>query len=178
MTRRHSAPGLGLDERGLTLTEVAVVMILGTMIMAGLVGFYLSSQGMWLDASTQAITQREASLVAAAMRDSIRQSSGAQASLSPDSLHQQLALYKNGSATPYYYFWWDSSDSLIHAGTSVGGLGTGPMIVSHAERFQLSASNYAVRVDMRLRSASGDIVESSAYAVMKNSPAYAQLRNR
>ena len=45
-------------------------MILGTMIMAGLVGFYLSSQGMWLDASTQAITQREASLVAAAMRDS------------------------------------------------------------------------------------------------------------
>src|SRR5262249_32619505 len=37
------------DERGLTLTELAVVMILGTMIMAGFVGFYLSSQGMWLD---------------------------------------------------------------------------------------------------------------------------------
>ena len=32
------------DERGLTLTEVAVVMVLGTLIMAGLVGFYLSSQ--------------------------------------------------------------------------------------------------------------------------------------
>ena len=62
------------NARGLTLTEVAVVMILGTMIMAGLVGFYLSSQGLWLDASTQAITQREATLVAAAMRDSIRKS--------------------------------------------------------------------------------------------------------
>ena len=47
------------NERGMTLTEVAVVMILGTMIMAGMVGFYLSSQGLWLDASTQAITQRD-----------------------------------------------------------------------------------------------------------------------
>src|SRR5262249_34679905 len=62
------------NERGLTLTELAVVMILGTMIMAGLVGFYLSSQGLWLDASTQAITQREASLVATAVRDSLRKS--------------------------------------------------------------------------------------------------------
>ncbi len=167
-----------LDERGLTLVEVAVVMILGTMIMAGLVGFYLSSQGLWLDASTQAITQREASLVAAAMRDSIRQSSDARAIWSPDSLHQQLALYKDGSTTPYYYFWWDQTDSLIHSGTSVGGAGTGPMIVSHAERFQLSASTYAVRVDMRLRSASGDFVESSAFAVMKNSAKYAELHNQ
>lgn len=167
-----------LDERGLSLTEVAVVMILGTMIMAGLVGFYLSSQGMWLDASTQVITQREASLVAAAMRDSIRQSSMAVATASPDSLHQQLALYKNGSTTPYYYFWWERTDSLVHSGTSIGGLGSGPMIVSHAERFRLSASNYAVRVDMRLRSASGSVVEAGAYAVMKNSAEYGRLRNR
>lgn len=167
-----------LDERGLTLTEVAVVMILGTMIMAGLVGFYLSSQGMWLDASTQVITQREASLVAATMRDSIRQSSMAFATASPDSLHQQLALYKNGSTTPYYYFWYEPTDSLIHSGTSLGGLGSGPMIVSHVERFRLSASNYAVRVDMRLRSANGDVVEAGAYAVMKNSAEYGRLRNR
>ena len=39
-------------EAGLTLTEVSVVMIIGTIIMAGLVGFYLASQGLWLDAST------------------------------------------------------------------------------------------------------------------------------
>src|SRR5438045_2241000 len=32
------------SEAGLTLTEVMVVMIIGTMIMAGLVGFYLASQ--------------------------------------------------------------------------------------------------------------------------------------
>src|SRR5262249_57306890 len=101
-------------DRGLTLTEVAVVMILGTMIMAGLVGFYLSSQGLWLDASTQAITQREASLVASAVRDSVRAAAEAKVLSVPDSLHQQLALYRRkGDPVPSYYFWWDASDSLI-----------------------------------------------------------------
>jgi hypothetical protein len=157
------------DARGLTLTEVAVVMILGTMIMAGLVGFYLSSQGLWLDASTQAITQREATLVAAAMRDSIRRSGKAIASDAPDPLHQQLALYRqSGDPAPYYYFWWSSTDSLLYSGTSIGGVGSGPMIVSRAERFQLVATSTGVRVDMRLRSASGDVVEAGAFAVMQN----------
>lgn len=156
------------NSRGLTLTEVAVVMILGTMIMAGLVGFYLSSQGLWLDASTQVITQREATLVSAAMRDSIRKSARAVATPSPDSLHWQLSLFRVGELTPYYNFWWNASDSLIYSGTSVGGVGSGPMIVSRAERFTLSASNVAVRVDMRLRSAGGDVVEAGAYAVMQN----------
>jgi len=156
------------DARGLTLTEVAVVMILGTMIMAGLVGFYLSSQGVWLDASTQAITQREATLVTAAMRDSIRKACKAIASPSPDPLHEQLALFRPGDAAPYYYFWWSSTDSLLYSGTSIGGTGSGPMIVSRAERFQLIATPTGVRVDMRLRSASGDIVEAGAFAVMMN----------
>ena len=158
-------------ERGLTLTEVAVVMILGTLIMGGMVGFYLSSQGLWLDASTQVITQREASLVTSAIRDSIRKSAQAFVSESPDSLHMQLALVKaDGGNVPYYYFWWDASDSLIHSGTRVGGAGSGPMIVSHAERFQFIGSGEAVRVDLRLRSAGGNVVEAGAYAVMQNRP--------
>ena len=157
------------DARGLTLTEVAVVMILGTMIMAALVGFYLSSQGLWLDASTQAITQREATLVAAAMRDSIRKSGRAEVPSTPDSLHEQLSLFrKPGDTVPYYNFWWNPDDSLIYCGTSIGGPGSGPMIVSHAERFQLVATKENVRLDMRLRSASGDIVEAGAFAVMQN----------
>ena len=162
----------------MTLTEVAVVMILGTMIMAGMVGFYLSSQGLWLDASTQAITQREASLVTAAIRDSVRKSGYAVRSLSPDSLHQHLALYKKATdATPYYCFWWNAGDSLLYSGISVNDPASGPMIVSHVERFQINNSNLAVRADLRLRTASGDAIESSAYAVMKNSTAYAILKN-
>ena len=157
------------NARGLTLTEVAVVMFLGTMIMAGLVGFYLSSQGLWLDASTQAITQREATLVAAAMRDIIRKSGKAVAVASPDSLHQQLSLYRAGSdVVPYYNFWWNAADSLIYSGAAVGSPDSGPMIASKAERFQLVATPTGVRVDLRLRSANGGTVESGGFAVMQN----------
>jgi hypothetical protein len=156
-------------EAGLTLTEVAVVMIIGTMIMAGLVGFYLASQGLWLDASTQVITQREASLIASTIRDRVRASGFAVASPVPDPLHQQLALFQRaGDAVPSYYFWWDASDSLIHAGPTIGGANSGPMILSRAERFQVTATSQAVRVDLRLRSASGSTVEVGTLAVFMN----------
>jgi len=160
VTRMHR------PEAGLTLTEVAVVMIIGTMIMAGLVGFYLASQGLWLDASTQAITQREASLVASAIRDSVRSSAFALVSSAPDSLHEQLALYRKvGDPVPCYYFWWDAGDSLVHAGSTVGGAGSGPMVDSRAERFQLASTPRGVRMDLRLRTATGSTVEVGTFAV-------------
>ena len=154
-------------DAGLTLTEVAVVMVIGTMIMAGLVGFYMASQGLWLDASTQVITQREASLVASAIRDSVRVANHAVASSVPDALHQQLALYRRADDTvPSYYFWWDPSDSLIHAGATIGG--SGPMVTSHADRFQVTSSGQSVRVDLRLRSAAGTAVDVGTLAVFMN----------
>jgi Tfp pilus assembly protein PilW len=160
------------DQRGLTLTEVAVVMILGTMIMAGLVGFYLSSQGLWLDGSTQAITQREASLVASAIRDSVRRSGRAEASASPDLQHMQLALFKSADAaqspSPYYYFYWNEADSLIHAGPTVAGPGAGPIGSSRSTRFQFVASKDGVRMDLRLLTATGNRVDMGAFAVFKN----------
>ena len=160
--------GVRRDERGLTLTEVAVVMILGSMITAGLVGFYLASQGLWLDGSTQVITQREATLVASAIRDSVRKSGAALVSPSPDSLHQQLALFHTGEASPYYYFYWSPSDSLVHAGPSVGGPGAGPIGSSRATRLQFDDSKDGVRMDLRLLTATGDRVDIGAYAVFKN----------
>ena len=39
-----------LDERGLTLTEVAIVGVIGVLVLLGLGGFYLNSQATWLDA--------------------------------------------------------------------------------------------------------------------------------
>jgi len=153
-------------EAGLTLTEMAVVMIIGTIIMAGLVGFYLSSQGLWLDASTQAITQREATLVVSTIRDRVRAAHSAKASQVADSLHWQLALTNADNSS--YYFWWDPSDSLIHAGPSIGGPNSGPMILSQAERFRVGCSNQGVRVDLRLRSATGSPVEVGTFAVFMN----------
>jgi hypothetical protein len=156
-------------ETGLTLTEVTVVMILGTLIMAGLVGFYLSSQGLWLDGSTQAITQREASLVASAIRDSVRRNGAAVVLSVPDSLHQQLGLKRRTSdPAPYYYFWWDATDSLVYSGTAIGAPGSGPIGLSRATRLKFSASEQAVRMDLRMLSAQGSRVDMSAFAVFKN----------
>jgi prepilin-type N-terminal cleavage/methylation domain-containing protein len=163
-------------ERGLTLTEVVVVMVIGTLIMAGIVGFYLSSQGVWLDSSTQVITQREASLIASAFRDSVRGSGSANVSAVPDPQHCQLALYKRkGDATPSYYIWWNTADSLVYSGTTVGGNGSGPMGVSRAERLQFvnvvdpnNPKVRNVRMDLRMLTASGESVEISAFAVFRN----------
>ena len=160
--------GLPRDERGLSLLEVTVVMVLGGMITAGLIGFYLSSQGLWLDGSTQAITQREASLVASAIRDSVRKSSRAEVAPSPDAQHQQLALFRHGEATPFYYFYWNPDDSLVHAGPNVGGAGSGPIGASRAARLQFIKTDEAVRTDMRLLTATGNRVDIGAFAVFKN----------
>ena len=170
-------PGIR-DARGLTLTEVVVVMVIGTLIMAGIVGFYLSSQGVWLDSSTQVITQREASLIASAVRDSVRKSGFAVVSEVPDPLHCQLALYeREGAPAPFYYVWWNASDSLVYSGTALAGPGAGPMGTSRAARLQFAfeqvsapggAVHKNVRMDLRLLTASGEGVDMSAFAVLKN----------
>src|SRR5262249_5071477 len=131
-----------------------------------------------LDSSTQAIMQREASLVATAVRDMLRKSGKAVETASPDSLHEQLSLYRRESdAAPYYCFWWSATDSLIHSGTNVGAADAGPMIVSRAERFVVQVRQDAAghtlgaRVSLRLRSASGSAVETSTFVVTQNSDA-------
>lgn len=163
-------------ESGLTLTEVVVVMVIGTLIMAGIVGFYLSSQGVWLDSSTQVITQREASLIASAFRDSVRGAASAEVSFVPDAEHCQVGLKKmKGDATPSYYIWWNAADSLIYSGTTVGGAGSGPMGVSRADRLQFinvedpkNPNIRNVRMDLRLLTANGESVEISAFGVFRN----------
>ena len=50
------------SERGLTLTELVVVGVLATLVMLALTGFYFNSQRTWLEGSSQALTQREATL--------------------------------------------------------------------------------------------------------------------
>ena len=39
------------SQRGLTLTEVTVVTVLASIVMLGIVSFYVNSQGTWMDAS-------------------------------------------------------------------------------------------------------------------------------
>jgi Tfp pilus assembly protein PilW len=154
------------NERGLTLTEVMVVGVLGTLVMIGLVGFYMQSQATWLDASSQVITQREGTMVAQAIADSARACGSVVVTPSPDADRSLLQLVRNGATTAHYQFWWNSADSLVHQGTSPT---TGrPMLTSKVERFAVTSDSRMVRVELRLRSPQGQQVEASASAALMN----------
>lgn len=158
-----------LDERGLTLTEVTIVAAIGLLVLLGLGGFYLNSQSTWLDASTQSITQREATLIAQAVADRAQRSGSAIASPVPDAEHAQVAFYLHGApSTADWCFWWDPADSLVHHGPDPANDDRGALGASKVERFRVDTDAALVRVALRLRSATGQRVEVSTSALMRN----------
>lgn len=163
-----------LDERGLTLTEVTIVAAIGLLVLLGLGGFYLNSQSTWLDASSQSITQREATLIAQAIADSSRASGGASAIAVPDADHGQLHLFRFDPATgtlettAFWCFWWSPSDSLIHHGPDPASGDRGALGSSKVERFRVDVSASLAQVALRVRSATGQAVEVSTSALLRN----------
>lgn len=158
------------DESGLTLTEVTIVAAIGLLVLLGLGGFYLNSQATWLDASSKTITQREATLVAEAILDRARTSSRARVNLVPDAEHAQLELYAPGNnVSPAWMFWFDPTDSLIHQGSNPANDDRGAMHASKALRFRVASSDSALaEVTLRLRAATGQQVEISTTAMLRN----------
>jgi hypothetical protein len=153
-----------LSERGLTLTEVTIVTVLASLVMLGLVGFYMSSQATWMDASAQAITQREATALMESITRHVHEA--ASAVVTETSGQARLELFDHGS-NPTYAFWWNSSDSLIHEGSSAID-DRGPAIGSKVERFQCVGSGELVQVTLRLRSAQRQIIELTSTAELVN----------
>lgn len=157
-----------LDERGLTLTEVTIVAAIGMLVLMTMGGFYLTSQATWLDASAQAITQREVTMVTQAIVDSVRVAAAVTVNQSPDTTHWQLGLARKGNLT-HYYFWWDENDSLLHAGSSPGASDDHAMIRSPVERFIVEQDGNMIRVRLQARASTGKRVEFSGTARMRNS---------
>lgn len=157
-----------LDERGLTLTEVTIVAAIGTVVLLGMGGFYLQSQATWIDASAQSLTQREVTLVTQTIVDSVRTAATAAISNSPDATHHQLDLAKNGSMLSFYRFWWSASDSLVHCGTAPGASDDHAMMSSPVEQFVVTRSGAMVRVSLRARAETGQRIEYSGTARMRN----------
>jgi hypothetical protein len=159
------------SERGLSLTELVIVGVLATLVMIGLVGFYINSQATWVDGSTQAQAQREATLLIEVMADSIRSSSKAIVTASPDSLHSMLHLYDYGQNVEKYFFWWNAGDSLVHAGTNTTPSGdNGPVINSKVEQFQVVTIDTSI-VELRLlraRTADGQVVRTATRFALYN----------
>src|SRR5262245_9879176 len=90
------SPRIVSSEHGFTLTELAIVGTLAVLVMLGLMGFYFNSQRMWLDGSTQAMTQRDATMLVEVLAGDVH--TAAQAVItSVDADHQRLELYDSAS---------------------------------------------------------------------------------
>lgn len=157
------------SERGLTLTELTVVMVLASLVMVGLVAFYFNSQQTWVDASTQAITQREATILVKDITDRTRQASRAIVAPVPDTLHNTLWLFRAGESTAFQMYWWNATDSLVHQGPDQSQ-DRGPLVSSRVERFQLGMEGDSlVRITLlQLRSANGSRIRMSSTIAMYN----------
>ena len=160
------------DQRGITLMEIVIVVALAGIVTLGLVGFYLQSQSMWLDASTQALAQRDATGLVEFIRS--RASSAASALVAPvppDSLNFVLTLY-DATNNETDRFAWSGTDSLVHhfeAGLDKGAVGS-----AIVERFYVTVDPQLplVRLDtLRVRSTSGERVKiASAFALYNGTP--------
>jgi len=126
--------------------------------MLGIVFFYLSSQAAWLDGSTQAISQREASVILGALTDSLRSAASVSVFTSPDSLHQGISI-KNSGGTEFFRLWWNSGDSLVHEKVG-GGSDLGAIGRSTVEVFRFGRADSLVELRLlQVRSPSGERVK-------------------
>ena len=157
------------DSRGFTLTELSLVMLLAAMVMTGLVTFYMNSQNLWLDSSSQALTQRDATLLLERMTAETRESDAAIVTSDPDSLHQSLTLYNDHTAR--CRFRWNPADGFVHLDTlGTQATDTGPVTMSRVERFQLDTDGQSL-VFLRalwMQSTTGQPVQLSSTMALYN----------
>jgi hypothetical protein len=129
--------------------------------------FYLNSQGVWLDGSSQALTQRDATLVLERITRQTRAASSANIANDPDALHQALVLY-DSSGDETGRFFWGSSDSLIHSG-SIGNADEGPIAGSKTDRLQFETDGKIVHLRrLSMRSSTGEPVELASSMALYN----------
>jgi prepilin-type N-terminal cleavage/methylation domain-containing protein len=155
-----------LDQRGLTLMEVTIVVVLASLVMLALLGFYINSQATWNDASTQAISQREMTIVIERMTEKAHRAHHAIVSTGPP---LQLDLYDQGSTNPFYTLVWNTTDSLLYeSGTGIGG-GPHPILSSEVANFQISCVDSMLTLsNLTLRTASGKYVSAASTMTLMN----------
>lgn len=135
-------------------------MALASIVMLGLMTFYLGSQGTWLDASAQAMTQREATLFLEDIASHVHRAAHAQVGSS------QLDLFDGEENSIYAYHWNSSGDHRIYAG--VPGHSLQPVTTCRCASFQCDTSYSAVRINVVFLSAQGDSVHASSLLALRN----------
>ena len=151
------------SERGLTLTEVTLVTALAGLVMVGMVSFYLNSQGVWLDSSSQALTQRDATLILETLAAHTHAASEAQWNAD----YHTLTL--SGPDQTYQFAWRTDLDSMLYARADGAGTRIG---LSKVARFEVSTSPAMVSLDtLVLVPANGHpIGVSSSFALYNREP--------
>lgn len=158
MIRRHG-------ERGVTLTEVMVVTILASIVMVGLVSFYISSQATWMDASTQALTQREGTLLLQAIATRVHSARDVTVT---GPVGQSTITLDYGSAQSQFMY--EASDSSVVEVDTLGNARRAT-VSCKVERFDVDADSTLVYVrDLVLISPMGQRVSMQSTMRLYNRP--------
>jgi type II secretory pathway component PulJ len=152
--------------QGVTLVEVVVVMALATLVVMGMISFYISSQSTWMASSTQALAQRDATLLVETISKDVRAATLAQVLDYPDSLHQALIL-RHRDLDSLWCFWLDSM--RVYQGPAVGARSGGPVVVSPVTRLQFDTLTRVVEIRLiELQSDRGESVRIASAATLYN----------
>ncbi len=147
--------------------EVTVVMVLASIVMLALLGFYINSQAIWTDASSQAITQREMTAVVARLTEQAHAAASAQLS-SPGGM-QAVTFYDQKGAMLYGLSW--GEDSLIHVVNDPWIPGSPAIGRSPVTKFQLVVSESLVTlVALEMRTPTGRLTSLHTSVRMLNAP--------
>lgn len=153
---------------GFTLVEAMVVVVLAGVVTLGLVGFYLNSQATWMNASSQALAQRDATALVEVIASRARVATSAAINMTPDTV---LTFYGPGSDS--YSFWWSQADSLVHQGPEEGAVDGGPVVPSLVERFSVALDGSLPLVHLmmlQVRSETGERVQLQSTFTLFNAP--------
>lgn len=145
--------------------EVTIVVVLASLVMLALLGFYINSQATWNDASSQAITQRELTTVIERITEKAHLAS--QGSWDPTG--NQLDLYPPGSNNAFYTLTWNPTDSLLYeSGVGILG-GPHPILASEVMAFQIACvDSVLILTNLTLRTAAGKYVSAASTMTLMN----------
>ncbi len=166
----HPGPDPCANQRGLTLTELTVVMIIAGLVTIGLVTFYINSQATWVDGSTQAFTQREGTVLVEEISRQTHLSVDAVVTDLPDASHQTLSLID--ALNNVHQYTWNPADSLVHEIVTPDGGSPedkGALITSKVRRLQFGTAGSIVYVHgVELITPNAQLVEIRSAAAMYN----------
>ena len=144
-------------ERGFTLTEVMIVLVLSGIVTLGLTIFYLNSQMTWTDASTQALAQRDATALIEYVREY------GQGAAEVDASDSTVVIFFDRNSVETMRFRWNPVDSLVHYGVGPTE-DRGPVVPTRVESFVADKveNPRMLNLTLRVRSSSGQRVTMSS----------------